>query len=204
MAGCNEISLMLGPFEDGELEPHEMQEVARHLAVCRVCEERLDDYNVIGRELRGLTPAVSLEGFAEAVDARIRKVKRRSLRQVTQPLGKSKERWVSGVALGFFSAIAAILTIILITPYARQYLVHDVSGSKTVKIVTPRERVSSQMAKVMTRPRVQRQQFGTTVWGPDGDSYAVISHLETGIPSVAVWSEPQNDTTVIWLPEQGQ
>ena len=36
------------------------------------------------------------------------------------------------------------------------------------------------------------------------DSQTVISRLESEIPSVAVWSEPQNDTTVIWLPDQQQ
>jgi hypothetical protein len=35
-------------------------------------------------------------------------------------------------------------------------------------------------------------------------SHAVISRLESQDPNVAVWSEPQNDTTVIWLPDQQQ
>jgi hypothetical protein len=34
------------------------------------------------------------------------------------------------------------------------------------------------------------------------DSQAIISRLEAEMPSVAVWSEPQSDTTVIWLPDQ--
>jgi len=34
------------------------------------------------------------------------------------------------------------------------------------------------------------------------DSHAVISRLESRSPSVAVWSEPHHDTTVIWLPDQ--
>ncbi len=36
------------------------------------------------------------------------------------------------------------------------------------------------------------------------NSEAVISKLESQSPNVAVWSEPQNDTTVIWLPDQQQ
>jgi putative zinc finger protein len=34
------------------------------------------------------------------------------------------------------------------------------------------------------------------------DSQAIISRLEADSPSVAVWSEPQTDTTVIWVPDQ--
>ena len=44
MARCEEMTLLLGPFEDGELEPHEMQEVARHLAGCPACETELAGY----------------------------------------------------------------------------------------------------------------------------------------------------------------
>src|SRR5437879_12589912 len=71
MPECTEIGLMLGPFEDGELEPHEMQEVARHLARCDSCEHLLGDYNAIGRALRNAAPIVPLTNFAQAVDARI-------------------------------------------------------------------------------------------------------------------------------------
>ena len=34
------------------------------------------------------------------------------------------------------------------------------------------------------------------------DSQAIISRLEADSPSVAVWSEPRTDTTVIWVPDQ--
>ena len=40
MAECGEISMMLGAFEDSELEPNEMQEVAYHLARCESCTRR--------------------------------------------------------------------------------------------------------------------------------------------------------------------
>jgi len=36
----------------------------------------------------------------------------------------------------------------------------------------------------------------------DNDSHADISRLESENHSVAVWSEPRRDTTVIWLPDQ--
>ena len=34
------------------------------------------------------------------------------------------------------------------------------------------------------------------------DNHAQIDRIESSAPHVAVWSEPSQDTTVIWLPEQ--
>src|SRR5581483_5438776 len=67
MAECSEISLMLGPFEDHALEPHEYQEVAFHLARCERCTAELADYAAIGRELRTLAPDFPLDGFKQAL-----------------------------------------------------------------------------------------------------------------------------------------
>src|SRR5258708_24082739 len=71
MAECSEIGLMLGAFEDAELEPNEMQEVAYHLARCESCTSILTDYSSLGRELRSITTAPALAGFSRAVIARI-------------------------------------------------------------------------------------------------------------------------------------
>jgi len=72
MAECSEISMMLGAFEDSELEPNEMQEVAFHLARCESCTGILADYSTIGRDLRSITDAPSLAGFSNAVIARVK------------------------------------------------------------------------------------------------------------------------------------
>ena len=53
MARCDDIKLLLGPFEDGELEPHEMQEVARHVVACTACDGELADYRTLGLAMRG-------------------------------------------------------------------------------------------------------------------------------------------------------
>ena len=71
MAECGEISMMLGAFEDSELEPNEMQEVAFHLARCESCTSVLADYSTLGRDLRSITAAPSLAGFSNAVIARV-------------------------------------------------------------------------------------------------------------------------------------
>jgi len=67
MAQCDDIAPLLGTFEDGELAPHEMQEVARHLAGCANCEETLAGYSNVGRLLREAATAPALDGFAIAV-----------------------------------------------------------------------------------------------------------------------------------------
>src|SRR5260370_38518121 len=76
MAECSEIGMMLGAFEDAELEPNEMQEVAYHLARCETCTGILADYSSLGRELRSITSAPdfsapALAGFSSAVIARV-------------------------------------------------------------------------------------------------------------------------------------
>src|SRR5712691_6556195 len=71
MAECSEISLLLGAFEDSELEPNEMQEVAYHLARCERCTAALSDFATIGRGLRDIAPEPMLGGFAAAVISRI-------------------------------------------------------------------------------------------------------------------------------------
>src|SRR5246127_4233374 len=71
MAQCDDIAPLLGTFEDGELPPHQMQEVARHLASCASCEETLAEYSKLGRLLRETASAPALDGFVMAVQARI-------------------------------------------------------------------------------------------------------------------------------------
>ena len=71
MAECGEISMMLGAFEDSELEPNEMQEVAFHLARCESCTSILADYSTLGRDLRSIAAEPALAGFSSAVIARV-------------------------------------------------------------------------------------------------------------------------------------
>jgi hypothetical protein len=67
MPECNEIGLMLGAAGDGELEPDDMQAVARHLTRCASCTVELSDYSKIGRELRAIAVMPSLEKFTKSV-----------------------------------------------------------------------------------------------------------------------------------------
>ena len=67
MPECSEIGLMLGAVGDGELEPNDLQEVARHVECCASCTGALSDYSTIGRELREISVKPSLEGFTKSV-----------------------------------------------------------------------------------------------------------------------------------------
>jgi anti-sigma factor RsiW len=195
MAECSEISLMLGAFEDAELEPNEMQEVAYHLARCPSCSQILSEYSTVGRELRSLTPALdfsapNMAGFADAVIARIDRLPQPWFRRVERYFGRGADFLGSGFAWGGAVAAVAMLTMILMTPYVQQVASHR-PGAPTA--------ASNQIAAAtVAQPSGSNDQFSMA----DNDSHAVISRLESGNPSVAVWSEPRKDTTVIWLPDQ--
>jgi anti-sigma factor RsiW len=183
MAECREMSLMLGAFEDAELEPKEMQEVAFHLARCDSCAGLLADYSTVGRGLRLLTSAPVVSGFSSAVLARIERLPRPWFRRVERFFGRAADFAGSGFAWDGAIAAVAVLSTILLTPYAAQFANRRLPSTTSA---------SNQVAQ-------------TTVGEPamaDNDSHAVISRLESEIPSVAVWSEPRKDTTVIWLPDQ--
>jgi anti-sigma factor RsiW len=179
---------MLGAFEDSELEPNEMQEVAFHLARCESCAGILGEYSSIGRELRSLVTAPVVPGFTSAVIARIDRLPLPWSRRVERFFGRGADFIGSGFAWGGAIAAVAIVTAIILTPYAQRFGIGR----------TPATTLASNQAADATAG-------GTFSGEPamaDNDSHADISRLESGNPAVAVWSEPRKDTTVIWLPDQ--
>jgi anti-sigma factor RsiW len=198
MSECSEISLLLGPFEDGELEPHEMQEVARHLAACSNCEKTLGDYNSISRQLRALQSIPPLDGFARAVDLRIARLATPWRARIDEFLSGINQRIAAATAIVATAGAVAILTALVVTPYIHQRWGNQLRGASLAKLADQGE---SKLAAATTQ-EAEQLDSSPTVTAAAGDSHAVISRLESEFPSVAVWSEPQNDTTVIWLPEQ--
>ncbi|MGH7779630.1 MAG: anti-sigma factor family protein [Candidatus Binataceae bacterium] len=189
MAQCNQISLMLGAFEDQALEANEYQEVAYHLARCDNCTAELADYGTIGRELRTLFQEPNLDSFKSSVMRRIE--------SLPVPFGVRISRWferlgeqLSGsLAMAGAVAAAALITAFLVTPYMRTALHHPA-----------REMAKIESAATLAPATIASAPAEVAEVGPD--SHVVISRLESEIPSVAVWSEPRTDTTVIWLPDQ--
>jgi anti-sigma factor RsiW len=185
MTDCSEIELLLGAFEDGELEPNEMQSVAFHLARCEACTRTLSAYSALGRELRAATPVPELPGFSMAVIARIDNLPNPLSARIARFFGRGADFIGSQIAWGSAAAAVAILTVVLATPYAERLASRNAPTRAEVAALADR-------SAIVPNP----QDVAAT------DSHAVISRLESQTPSVAVWSEPRSDTTVIWLPDQ--
>ncbi len=206
MSDCNQISLLLGPFEDGELEPHEMQEVARHLATCSSCEELLGDYNAVGRELREVIAIPPLTGFAAAVDARIAELKTPLRERIGAFFESLNERWAAAFAMVSMAGAVAVLTALVLTPYLRRSMDSGMQNAPMAKMEMPAgpSLASTTTDQDSTRAIVptdtEPRQLASNPSAMSGDSHTVIKKLESEIPTTAVWSEPENGTTVIWLP----
>jgi anti-sigma factor RsiW len=196
MAECSEISLMLGPFEDHALEPHEYQEVAFHLARCERCTAELADYAAIGRELRTLAPDFPLDGFKQAVMRRIDNLPVPLTERLRRLFGGIGELFPSGLGMAMAAAVAAAITVVFVTPYAQMAL----KGSAPVGELARAERALTEVPAANVE--AARHEVSGEVAGLAEEPHAIISKLESDIPSVAVWNEPRMETTVIWLPDQ--
>jgi anti-sigma factor RsiW len=193
MAECGEIGMMLGAFEDSELEPNEMQEVAFHLARCESCSGILADYSTLGRDLRSIAAEPSLAGFSSAVIARVDRIPQPALTRIARFLRRQADSVGSGFAWGGAVAAVAVVTIILMTPYVEQFA--NRGPRSTTSIATTGHETATAANQVAEATASEPTMA-------DNDSHADISRLESENHSVAVWSEPRRDTTVIWLPDQ--
>jgi anti-sigma factor RsiW len=234
MARCDDIKLLLGPFEDGELEPHEMQEVARHVVSCDDCEGELADYRAMAVSLRGAAATPDLAGFSTAVLARIEELPRPFGVRIRRYLTSFSDGLGATIATGFAAAAVAVVTAVVLTPYFKQAPFWAGSrapaeiargeSSVPLKSAASSQSVASQQSAApqavasadrsqSTLPNDIANGLATGDTGSDlapvaassdtaGNSGAIISRLEADSPSVAVWSEPQSDTTVIWVPDQ--
>ena len=111
MARCDDIKLMLGPFEDGELSPV--------IVGCDDCEGELADYRTMAVSLRGAAALPDLSGFSAAVLARIE--------ELPIPIGLRLRRYMTSfsgigatITAGFAAAAVAVVTAVILTPYFRQ------------------------------------------------------------------------------------
>lgn len=217
MARCEDMKLLLGPFEDGELEPNEMQEVARHLAGCADCESELADYGSLAVSLRGAAAIPDLTGFATAVLRRID--------DLPIPIGARIRRYLTSyvdgigatIATGFAAAAVAVVTAVVLTPYAKQARFdfskgHQQTIASTIpaahaavptQVANGSDSIPGDVANGISDPDALGDNGGT-VRPVEANSGTIIDRLEADSPSVAVWSEPQSDTTVIWMPDQSR
>ena len=179
MPACDQVKLLIGPFDDGELEPHEMEDVAFHVVSCGACKVVLDDYRGLGVALRDCAPQPALGGFTAAVLKRIEQLPQPWWRRWRHYLDVLTEHVGASVPLVAAGAFAALLTAWLVTPYAQQLLHHSPNFVQVASgnMNGPRNRSQQQ-------PGANQHTF------PDPSDASMIT-LSTD-PS----------TTVIWLPNQ--
>jgi hypothetical protein len=208
------MKLLLGPFEDGELEPHEMQEVARHLASCADCENELADYGSLAVSLRGAA-IPDLTGFATAVLRRIDELPLPITVRIRRYVTSFADGIGATIASGFAAAAVAVVTAIILTPYFKQTRFNFVNGPRQVAStmrpapVAPHragagpDLIPRDVANSISEPDVFGDNSGA-IRPVEASSGTIIDRLEADSPSVAVWSEPRSDTTVIWVPDQSR
>ena len=184
---------MLGAFEDSELEPNEMQEVAFHLARCEACTGVLADYSALGRDLRSIAAEPPLAGFSSSVIARVDRLPRPVTARIARFFRRRAESVGAGLAWGGAVAVAAVLTIILMTPYAERFANR---GPHSATSIAKTEHEAAAGENQIAQATASEPAMA------DADSHADITRLESENHSVAVWSEPRRDTTVIWLADQ--
>jgi anti-sigma factor RsiW len=180
MANCAHVRQLVSSFQDAELEPPQMQQVAYHLVACPDCGGILKDYTDIAAALREATPPPDLEGFTGRVLARVESLRLplrvRLGRLLDAMVGERLTAWL---ALGSTAMAVAALTAVLVAPYIYRSIGHEIGRAGSEQASTPTE---GQFAAASSRTE--------------------ISALESHFPSVAVWSVPQTETTVIWVPDQ--
>ncbi len=205
MNTCEQISLLLGPFEDGELEPHEMQDVARHLATCASCEELLGDYSALGRELRQVIAIPPLEGFAAGVNARIAEIRVPLSQRIAEFFEGLNERWAAAFAMVSMAGAVAVLTALVLTPYLRRSVegpIAPMAKADNSNVASLASTTTDQEGTRALMPSTEEPQHFASAGIGGGDSHAVIKKLESKSSNTAVWSEPENGTTVIWVPSE--
>jgi anti-sigma factor RsiW len=177
MSECDQVKLLLGPFDDGELEPHEMEEIALHIVSCGGCKATLDDYRSLGVALRDSLPEPALAGFTAAVLRRIDQIPQPWWRRWRIQLDTLRDRVGSPVSLVAAGAFVALLTAV-VTPYA-EHLLHRPSNLSQV--------ASRDQTDLTSAP--QLTDTGQSVPPDQSDS-----------SMVTLSNDPT--TTVIWLPNQ--
>ncbi|SRR5579875_11365 len=189
MADCAEVVRLLGAFRDGELESEQVELVARHLAHCAQCERTLGEICRLGEELRAAVGEPCLEGFVERVMSRIEHtyvpLRLRLWRRI------ASFDWRLPVAVTSASLAAALASVAAFMVLTRPAV--DLRFASSSTFVRGED--------IAEQPRAfQLPQAGEI--GSRGQ--VVISRLETSLRHVAVWSEPEANTTVIWLPEDAE
>lgn len=220
MASCGEIRLLLGPFDDGELEPHEMEEVAFHVVGCGPCKTALEDYRALGVALRDVVTVPPLDHFVQAVTAHL-EPRRRPSRARLVAWWDSLGRLASVIEFAGVAAATAVLTLVIAGPDVRRLVTRRdprpvviANAQVTTRPASARVSANSsvsnaapQLAATGGEPGATDENLANVVdrgkVKAASDMQEMLADLGAGqSPSVAVWNEPRTDTTVVWIPDQ--
>jgi anti-sigma factor RsiW len=185
LALCDDIAPLLSAFNDGELTAQETNQVAEHLDGCETCKAAVLDYLLLGHHVRTATALPSLDGFTERVMKGIASTRRPLRGRLLNRIENLRERWVAAVSL--LGTAVAVATLILVL--AEAHATHRVAGASTEPSTTTVMNDDESSPAPSAPPFVSEH--------PAGEAY--ISRLEARPSSVATWSEPDTNTTVIWL-----
>jgi len=189
LAHCDDIAPLLGAFNDGELAPHQAAQVTRHLDDCETCKETVLDYLMLGHHLRSAAGMPSLEGFSESVLKAIEGSRRPFRDRLRYHFAQLRESWVAVVSLTGAALATAALALVLAEPQTLSRLSAMLGRSPQPSAPSEIVKNSPGTSSPSTSPEVPSS----------SNSETFISRLEAKPPSVAMWSEPDNKTTVIWL-----
>ena len=197
MASCDQVKLLIGPFDDGELEPHEMEEIAFHLVACSECKAILEDYRALGVSLRDAVVQPAVDGFVEAVQSRIANLPTPWRGRIARYLEWINEGFGAALLTGAAAAVAAILTFIAVGPSVSRlvsYAQHGDTPTTAAPDQSPRPEIASADDPSTLVHQAERVAAD--------ESQTLVEQIEADGPSVALWNEPRTDTTVIWVPNQ--
>ena len=189
MAHCDDIAPLLSALNDGELAPHEAEQVSRHLDGCEACKETVLDYLMLGHHLRSAAAMPSLEGFSESVLKAIGGSRRPFRDRLHYHFEQLRDSWVAVVSLTGAALATAALALVLAEPQTLSRL--STMLGRSPQLSGPSEIVKNSPG---TSPPSASSEAPSS-----SNSETFISRLEAKPPSVAMWSEPDNKTTVIWL-----
>lgn len=201
MSSCAELEPLLGAFEDGELKPHVMRDVALHVAGCSHCSAITGDYAIVAQQLREAAVEPAMEGFTAQVMTRVACMQPAWYVRLGRRLAASGEQASAWLSLTSMAIAVAALTVIIATPYvqhlAGRTAAVQVASNSQKPVVQAQAKTSQQIAAL---PASSAGAMPVVANQPDAE--AQISRLDVDNPAVALWSAPGSNTTVIWVPDQ--
>jgi len=183
MAQCTDIGPLLSAFNDGELPPLETDQVSRHLDTCETCRETLIDFVLLGHHMRSAVAMPSMEGFLDGVMGGIGSSRRPLRQRLLYSLEDLRAHWVMALSLTGAAVAMASLLLVVAEPQTLTRISRLLGYSSPVEVAL-NPPLPPPAAAPLPAP---------------SNSQTVVSRLEARHPSVAMWSEPDYKTTVIWL-----